>query len=171
MNSGPQKGGFSCQCTASGGKTFSRLADLERHYKNVHVSVEKKDLFLCDHLKFERSKNMIAFTRKDHLCDSHRDCHKEAIGCAKGGKTMDSKIGRKYRRSGWKSPKLIKLGGNARNVSRIIPRVRMAGIALDAKSPARKSNETSSPNLAVKHTLVTQLSPVQAVSIWAGLRT
>lgn len=58
---------------------FSRPADLERHYKNVHE--QKKDEFLCDYPKCARSKD--PFSRKDHFRDHLRDYHKEDIGYAK----------------------------------------------------------------------------------------
>ncbi|PMD46096.1 hypothetical protein L207DRAFT_388633, partial [Hyaloscypha variabilis F] len=76
---------FSCQypgvCNARQG-LFSRSADLERHYKNVHAN--DKDTFPCDYPKCPRSRD--PFTRKDHFRDHLRDFHMEDIGCAKGDK-------------------------------------------------------------------------------------
>jgi hypothetical protein len=68
---------------------FSRPADLERHYKNVHASSPEKVSFPCDYSKCERA--LIPFTRKDHYRDHLRDFHMEDIGSAKGEKKMDRK--------------------------------------------------------------------------------
>jgi hypothetical protein len=68
---------------------FSRPADLERHYKNVHAQAEEKTSFPCDYPKCERAT--MPFVRKDHFRDHLRDFHKEDIGCAKGEKTTTNK--------------------------------------------------------------------------------
>ena len=87
-----RKGEFPCLYPwgCSGKQTiFSRPADLERHYKNVHAPPDEKDCFPCDYSKCERATS--AFTRKDHYRDHLRDFHKEDIGSAKGEKKMDRK--------------------------------------------------------------------------------
>lgn len=70
-------------------KPFSRPADLERHYKNVHASDEYKDCYKCDYPKCGRSAD--PFTRKDHYRDHLRDYHKEDLGRAKVQKPKGSK--------------------------------------------------------------------------------
>ena len=81
-----EKSQFPCQYPGvCNGKqsVFSRPADLERHYKNVHAS--NKDEFPCDYPKCPRAQD--PFTRKDHYRDHLRDFHKEDIGAAKGEKS------------------------------------------------------------------------------------
>lgn len=67
-----------------------RPADLVRHYKNVHASLDQKDLFLCDYEKCGRSEG--PFTRKDHYRDHLKDYHREDLGCAKGQKKLSRDI-------------------------------------------------------------------------------
>ncbi|CZR60519.1 uncharacterized protein PAC_10415 [Phialocephala subalpina] len=88
----PKKGApksYPCQypwgCTGKQ-TVFTRPADLERHYKNVHASSDQKDSFRCDYPKCVRYHE--PFTRKDHYRDHLRDYHKEDIGCAKGEKKI-----------------------------------------------------------------------------------
>lgn len=91
------KNHFPCQYPGCSGKQtlFSRPADLERHYKNVHSNV--KDSFPCDYRKCLRSQD--PFTRKDHYRDHLRDYHKEDIGCAKGEKSSRVKDKQKWQRA------------------------------------------------------------------------
>jgi hypothetical protein len=63
---------------------FSRPADLERHYKNVHAPQDEKDRFPCGYPKCKRATS--TFTRKDHYRDHLRDSHKEDIVLAKDDK-------------------------------------------------------------------------------------
>ncbi|KAF8865125.1 hypothetical protein BDZ45DRAFT_580891 [Acephala macrosclerotiorum] len=85
----PKKGAYPCQYPwgCNGKQTvFTRPADLERHYKNVHAPSDQKDSFRCDYPKCGRYSD--PFTRKDHYRDHLRDYHKEDIGCAKGEKKI-----------------------------------------------------------------------------------
>ncbi|KAE8453999.1 hypothetical protein EG329_007775 [Mollisiaceae sp. DMI_Dod_QoI] len=83
----PKKGAYPCRypwgCTGKQ-NIFTRPADLERHYKNVHAPEDQKDSFRCDYHKCGRFNE--PFTRKDHYRDHIRDYHKEDLGCAKGEK-------------------------------------------------------------------------------------
>lgn len=83
-----QKGTYPCQfpgCQSK--KAFNRPADLERHYRNVHVSESQRERYQCDYSKCDRAAD--PFTRKDHYRDHLRDYHKEDLGQAKGAKTED----------------------------------------------------------------------------------
>ncbi|KAI1485832.1 hypothetical protein F5X96DRAFT_291970 [Biscogniauxia mediterranea] len=57
-------------CTAS---PFKRKADLERHYRHRHQSVDQKEPFYCDFKRCARSKE--PFFRLDHCRDHYRDYH------------------------------------------------------------------------------------------------
>jgi hypothetical protein len=95
-----KKNQFPCQypglCTGKV-SVFGRPADLERHYKNVHVN--EKDSFPCDYRTCPRSQEKNSFMRKDHYRDHLRDYHKEDIGCAKGGKSLREKDKLKWQES------------------------------------------------------------------------
>ncbi|KAE9366503.1 hypothetical protein N431DRAFT_284563, partial [Stipitochalara longipes BDJ] len=81
------KGQFPCMYPGCNGKqtVFSRPADLERHYKNVHA--DDKETLPCDYLNCPRSNMQGSpFTRKDHYRDHLRDYHKEDIGSPKAPK-------------------------------------------------------------------------------------
>lgn len=88
----PKKGAYPCQypwgCTGKQ-TVFTRPADLERHYKNVHAAPDQKDLFNCDYTKCGRYHD--PFTRKDHYRDHLRDYHKEDLGSAKAQKKQGRK--------------------------------------------------------------------------------
>ncbi|KAK4195005.1 hypothetical protein QBC40DRAFT_317603 [Triangularia verruculosa] len=58
-------------------KAFSRSADLDRHYKQVHVEEDKKVKFICDYRKCSRHES--PFYRQDHFRDHLRDFHKEDL--------------------------------------------------------------------------------------------
>ncbi|KAE9378203.1 hypothetical protein N431DRAFT_174978 [Stipitochalara longipes BDJ] len=95
---GFKKSQFPCQFpgTCNGKQNvFSRPADLERHYKNVHAS--NKDAFPCDYAKCPRSQD--PFTRKDHYRDHLRDFHKEDIGAAKGEKLSGERNKQKWQKA------------------------------------------------------------------------
>ena len=64
---------------------FTRPADLDRHYENVHAPPEDRKRFECDYSKCNRSKD--PFSRKDHYRDHLKDFHKEDIGRAKISKS------------------------------------------------------------------------------------
>ena len=65
--------------------TFTRHADLERHYINVHASTSQDSTYACDYGSCQRSND--PFRRKDHYRDHLRDFHKEDLGAAYGQKT------------------------------------------------------------------------------------
>ncbi|KAK3688235.1 hypothetical protein B0T22DRAFT_148433 [Podospora appendiculata] len=69
---------FTCQvpgCTSQ--KAFTRRADLDRHYKRVHVQNSNGDPFVCDYKKCPRHK--APFSRIGHFKDHLRDYHKEDL--------------------------------------------------------------------------------------------
>ncbi|KAI1501461.1 hypothetical protein F5X99DRAFT_409045 [Biscogniauxia marginata] len=57
-------------CTAS---PFKRKADLERHYRHKHQSMDQKEPFYCDWKRCQRNKE--PFYRLDHCRDHYRDYH------------------------------------------------------------------------------------------------
>ncbi|KUJ10164.1 uncharacterized protein LY89DRAFT_787791 [Mollisia scopiformis] len=81
----PKRGIYRCvypfDCTGKQ-TVFTRPADLERHYKNVH-STQGPNQFRCDYSTCGRRSQ--PFTRKDHYRDHLRDYHKEDVGSAKKG--------------------------------------------------------------------------------------
>lgn len=91
-----QKGEAHChwpgKCSRQG-EPFSRPADLERHLKNVHGPLERRDKFCCPYNPClnDRHLKKNSFTRKDHLRDHVRDFHQEDIGAAKGEKNARTK--------------------------------------------------------------------------------
>lgn len=87
------KGQYPCQyptpCTnqrTSQRTIFFRPADLERHYKSVHMNMDKKDCFPCDYTKCGRSAS--PFTRKQYYRDHLREYHKEDFGNPRGYNKM-----------------------------------------------------------------------------------
>lgn len=77
---------YTCLFLGCTQKPFGRSADLDRHYKQVHLQDSEKDSYLCDYKKCERSgrtrdgqPTTTAFHRKDHFRDHLRDFHKEDI--------------------------------------------------------------------------------------------
>ncbi|KAK3332431.1 hypothetical protein B0T19DRAFT_103152 [Cercophora scortea] len=68
-------------------KPFSRQADLDRHYKQVHLEEDKKIKFKCDYRKCNRHE--APFYRQDHFRDHLREYHKEDI--LRRGKSEDVK--------------------------------------------------------------------------------
>ncbi|PVH77503.1 hypothetical protein DL98DRAFT_267087 [Cadophora sp. DSE1049] len=69
--------------------SFSRPADLGRHYKIVHGP--GSDKFSCPYTTCPTHRDEDPFTRKDHLRDHLRDYHSEDIGAAKGEKNARTK--------------------------------------------------------------------------------
>ncbi|KAN0098420.1 hypothetical protein V8E51_014083, partial [Hyaloscypha variabilis] len=103
-----QKGQFPCQYpgTCNSKQTvFSRPADLERHYKNVHAT--EKDSFPCDYPKCPRSQD--PFHRKDYYRDHLRDLHKEDIGSAKTRRSSKDKRTWQQAQKIWLSERNISL--------------------------------------------------------------
>lgn len=85
-----QKNAFPCQYPACNDpKIFKRPADLERHYRNVHASLDQREQYPCDYPNCQKGRG--PFTRKDHFRDHLRDYHKEDIGSAKGEKQYERK--------------------------------------------------------------------------------
>lgn len=76
--------------------TFSRPADLERHYQNFHGDEDMKKKFYCDFTKCTRHHD--AFTRKDHYRDHLRDFHQEDLGTARGMNSRSKKSKEEYER-------------------------------------------------------------------------
>ncbi|KAH8820935.1 hypothetical protein F5884DRAFT_661509 [Xylogone sp. PMI_703] len=111
------KGPFQCQypghCPGTG--KFKRLADLDRHYKNVHSAAT--ETYPCDYLKCTRLSE--PFTRKDHYRDHLRDFHKEDLGSYK--KPKDANWPEKQRE--WLSER--KLNPNWWRCSRCLIRVQL----------------------------------------------
>ncbi|KAL2022021.1 hypothetical protein VTK56DRAFT_6261 [Thermocarpiscus australiensis] len=65
-------------CLIGGCKqSFSRTADLDRHYKMVHLDDSKKKKLMCDYKKCRRHTN--PFYRQDHFRDHLRIYHKEDL--------------------------------------------------------------------------------------------
>jgi len=77
----PQKMQYLCLYPGICSKLFSRIADLERHYKIVHAPADQKVAFPCDYSRCARLSD--PFTRKDHYRDHLRGYHKEDIGSVK----------------------------------------------------------------------------------------
>lgn len=71
-----EKERFRCKhpgCT----KGASRQADLERHYRIVHLHENEKTKYLCDYRKC--SRHTVPFYRQDHFRDHLRIYHKEDL--------------------------------------------------------------------------------------------
>ncbi|KAH7348519.1 hypothetical protein BKA65DRAFT_398116 [Rhexocercosporidium sp. MPI-PUGE-AT-0058] len=101
--------GFVCpdhECPRNGMR-FSRAADLERHYKSIHVSRSEHGLFPCDYAHCDR--NSEPFGRKDHFRDHLRDFHKEDIGTARIDRFESDKEWSKQQRK-WLSERKVSSG-------------------------------------------------------------
>ncbi|KAK0702620.1 hypothetical protein B0T21DRAFT_110399 [Apiosordaria backusii] len=72
-----EKQTYPCLVPGCAQKAFSRSADLDRHYKMVHVDEDKKVKFKCDYKKCNRHDS--PFYRQDHFRDHLRDFHKEDL--------------------------------------------------------------------------------------------
>ncbi|RDW61002.1 hypothetical protein BP6252_12385 [Coleophoma cylindrospora] len=72
--------GYACQfpggCTGKQ-STFTRPADLDRHYIHYHAASSQRENFYCGYKKCQRAKD--PFHRKDHYRDHLRDFHKEDL--------------------------------------------------------------------------------------------
>lgn len=73
----PEKERFTCLVSGCKQKGFGRSADLDRHYKNVHLEEEHKKKFSCDYRKCHRRET--PFFRQDHFRDHLREFHKEDL--------------------------------------------------------------------------------------------
>lgn len=58
-------------------KPFTRVADLDRHYQQVHKPSSEKEQHLCDYRNCPRRE--VPFHRKDHYRDHLREYHREDI--------------------------------------------------------------------------------------------
>lgn len=67
-------GRFKCRELACNGRSFGRLAELRRHYKNTH---SKQQAFWCEVTSCDRSRSVDQrpFHRKDKLADHVRAMH------------------------------------------------------------------------------------------------
>ncbi len=77
------KKAYTCLAEKCSQKPFSRSADLDRHYKQVHLGDAEKEHYLCDYAKCRRSGD--SFHRKDHYRDHLREYHKEDLLKRGGG--------------------------------------------------------------------------------------
>ncbi|KAK4164462.1 zinc finger protein AEBP2 [Cladorrhinum sp. PSN259] len=68
---------YPCRFPNCHAKSFSRSADLERHYNMVHVDETKKRKFACDYKRCSRHE--VPFFRQDHFRDHLRSYHKEDL--------------------------------------------------------------------------------------------
>ncbi|KAF4633595.1 hypothetical protein G7Y89_g4526 [Cudoniella acicularis] len=84
---------------------FSRPADLERHYRQVHASEDQKENHYCDYRNCNRSNE--PFTRKDHFRDHLKEYHKEDIGYCKGEKTAKDKAKWAAKQRSWEAERRI----------------------------------------------------------------
>ncbi|KAK3937399.1 hypothetical protein QBC46DRAFT_267589 [Diplogelasinospora grovesii] len=76
-SSSGEKEKYRCLFSGCKQKAFGRSADLDRHYKMVHLEDEKKIKYLCDYKKCPRNEQ--PFFRPDHFRDHLRDYHKEDL--------------------------------------------------------------------------------------------
>ncbi|CAP71664.1 uncharacterized protein PODANS_6_6250 [Podospora anserina S mat+] len=68
---------YECLAPGCSQKSFSRSADLDRHYKQVHIPEDEKRKYRCDYKKCLRHE--APFGRLDHLKEHLRDFHKEDL--------------------------------------------------------------------------------------------
>ncbi|KAL2130904.1 hypothetical protein VTI74DRAFT_5810 [Chaetomium olivicolor] len=68
-------------------KHASRQADVERHYRTVHLKEEDQTKYVCDYRRCTRHRN--PFLRQDHFRDHLRHFHKEDLLVRRGGKDDD----------------------------------------------------------------------------------
>ena len=69
---------LTADCSAG---AFKRLADLQRHYAQVHSGAMVKESYVCDYPRCSRRRE--PFGRRDHFRDHLRDFHCEDI-CKRG---------------------------------------------------------------------------------------
>ncbi|CAK7564696.1 MAG: hypothetical protein SEPTF4163_002595 [Sporothrix epigloea] len=75
-NTGSKKD-FMCNYQFCKSPAFTRMADLERHMKHVHLAADKKERFFCDYSGC--SRNSTPFHRKDHYREHLREYHLEDL--------------------------------------------------------------------------------------------
>ncbi|CAK7275437.1 hypothetical protein SEPCBS57363_006680 [Sporothrix epigloea] len=75
-NAGSKKE-FTCSYQFCKSPAFTRMADLERHMKHVHLAADKKERFFCDYSGCSRSST--PFHRKDHYREHLREYHLEDL--------------------------------------------------------------------------------------------
>lgn len=81
------------------GRTFSRPADLARHYAEQHPDPDMRKSFHCGYNSCARFRR--PFTRIYHLRSHLRDYHKEPIGNFRGEYTMQDGEEQKQGRGTW----------------------------------------------------------------------
>ncbi|GAB1316224.1 hypothetical protein MFIFM68171_06434 [Madurella fahalii] len=72
-----EKERYPCLVPGCKQKGFSRSADLDRHYKMVHLDDDQKKKYMCDYRKCPRYDT--PFFRQDHFRDHLRLFHKEDL--------------------------------------------------------------------------------------------
>ncbi|CAP61735.1 uncharacterized protein PODANS_4_3030 [Podospora anserina S mat+] len=72
-----EKQTYPCLSPGCSQKAFSRSADLDRHYKQVHIDEDQRIKYHCDYKKCPRHE--APFGRQDHFRDHLRDFHKEDL--------------------------------------------------------------------------------------------
>lgn len=77
---------------------FKRLADLQRHYAQVHSASTAKETYVCDYSKCARRHE--PFGRRDHFRDHLRDFHSEDI-CKRGSPIDESWLENRRMADGW----------------------------------------------------------------------
>ncbi|KAL8305583.1 hypothetical protein RB601_009435 [Gaeumannomyces tritici] len=96
------------KCTDSGcGKSFSRQADLQRHYDHVHPAPDSIERgHACDYPKCARQA--APFRRKDHFRDHLREFHKEDLLKRSGQEPPDWFNGRNIKPSFWRCVRCLR---------------------------------------------------------------
>ncbi|KAH7376424.1 hypothetical protein B0T11DRAFT_20765 [Plectosphaerella cucumerina] len=86
---------LTADCTAG---AFKRLADLQRHYAQVHSASTAKETYVCDYSKCARRHE--PFGRRDHFRDHLRDFHTEDI-CKRGSPIDEGWLETRRMADGW----------------------------------------------------------------------
>ncbi|KAL8392563.1 hypothetical protein RB595_002669 [Gaeumannomyces hyphopodioides] len=96
------------KCSQSGcGRSFSRHADLQRHYDHVHPGPDSTERgHACDYPKCTRQ--VTPFRRKDHFRDHLREFHKEDLLRRGGQETADWFNGRNINPSVWRCGRCLR---------------------------------------------------------------
>ncbi|CAK7204554.1 hypothetical protein SEUCBS139899_007312 [Sporothrix eucalyptigena] len=68
---------FVCEHAYCNSPAFTRMADLDRHIKHIHLDADKKEQFFCDYTSCSRSTT--PFHRKDHYREHLREYHLEDL--------------------------------------------------------------------------------------------
>ncbi|KAM0287259.1 hypothetical protein ACHAQH_000573 [Verticillium albo-atrum] len=111
---------FVCMWPGCNAKHFRRIADLQRHYTQRHVSEELRGCHRCDHRKCAR--NQKAFGRLDHYRDHLRDYHKEDICKRNSSIDVDWLESRTVSQKWWRCSKCVIRVDIARHPDHICPK-------------------------------------------------